>query len=103
MVGAAEGGKTCRKKPRRSKAVPGKRQVSVAGGDLDTALPCVLIPEVVETVVYQDTISIRTSGHRDMHDITDQVTRIVQASGIRTGVAHVFNIGSTGAIGTIEF
>jgi len=54
-------------------------------------------------MVYQATISIGTSGHRDMHDITDQVTRIVQASGIRTGVAHVFNIGSTGAVGTIEF
>ena len=54
-------------------------------------------------MVYQETISIRTSGHRDMHDITDQVTQIVQASGIRTGVAHVFNIGSTGALGTIEF
>ncbi len=54
-------------------------------------------------MVYQDTISIRTSGHRDMHDITEQVTRIVRASGVRTGVAHVFNIGSTGALGTIEF
>ena len=54
-------------------------------------------------MVYQDTITVRTSGHRDMHDITDQVMRIVQASGVRTGVAHVFNIGSTGAVGTIEF
>jgi len=54
-------------------------------------------------MVYQDQISLRTSGHRDMHDITDQVARIVESAGIRTGIAHVFNIGSTGALGTIEF
>lgn len=38
-----------------------------------------------------------------MHDITGWVTEIVRNSGIATGTAHVFNIGSTGAIGTIEF
>jgi secondary thiamine-phosphate synthase enzyme len=54
-------------------------------------------------MVYQDQISLRPSGHRDMHDITDQVARIVESAGIRTGIAHVFNIGSTGALGTIEF
>ena len=31
-----------------------------------------------------------TSGHRDVHDITAQVARIVAHSGIRTGAAHVF-------------
>jgi secondary thiamine-phosphate synthase enzyme len=54
-------------------------------------------------MVYEGQISIRTSGHRDMHDITDQVARIVESAGIRTGVAHAFNLGSTGALGTIEF
>ncbi|MDM8007460.1 MAG: secondary thiamine-phosphate synthase enzyme YjbQ [Phycisphaerae bacterium] len=54
-------------------------------------------------MTHQDRIDIRTSGHRDMHDITEQVARIVQASGIRTGIAHLFNIGNTGALGTIEF
>ena len=38
-----------------------------------------------------------------MHDITGQVQEIVRQSGIAVGVAHVFNIGSTGAIGAIEF
>jgi secondary thiamine-phosphate synthase enzyme len=38
-----------------------------------------------------------------MHDITDQVSRIVRESGVQKGIAHVFNLGSTGAIGTIEF
>jgi secondary thiamine-phosphate synthase enzyme len=38
-----------------------------------------------------------------MQDITEHVARIVAESGIRTGTAHVFNVGSTAAIGTIEF
>ena len=38
-----------------------------------------------------------------MHDITDKVAAVVTASGIQTGTVNVFNIGSTGAIGTIEF
>ena len=38
-----------------------------------------------------------------MHDITGEVTRIVAASGIRMGTVHVFNVGSTAAVGTIEF
>lgn len=59
--------------------------------------------EAAENMVYQDAISIRTSGHRDMHDITEQVAQIVASAGVRTGIAHVFNIGSTGTLGTIEF
>ena len=54
-------------------------------------------------MVHQDQIQIETSGHRDMHDVTAEVGRIIAASGIRTGTAHVFNVGSTGAISTIEF
>lgn len=46
---------------------------------------------------------MQTRGHRDMQDLTDQVAAIVERSGIQTGLAHVFNIGSTGALGTIEF
>ncbi len=38
-----------------------------------------------------------------MHDLTDEVAAIVISSGIKTGVVHVFNIGSTAAVGTIEF
>ena len=46
---------------------------------------------------------VSTRGHGDMQDLTEKVAKIVASSGIRTGVAHVFNVGSTGAIGTIEF
>jgi len=38
-----------------------------------------------------------------MHDLTSEVAEVVSASGIRIGTVNVFNIGSTGAIGTIEF
>jgi secondary thiamine-phosphate synthase enzyme len=54
-------------------------------------------------MTYQDRFAVQTSGHRDIHDITQQVAEIVARSGVRVGIAHVFNVGSTGAIGTIEF
>jgi secondary thiamine-phosphate synthase enzyme len=38
-----------------------------------------------------------------MHDLTAQVAAIVAASGIQTGTVNVFNVGSTAAVGTIEF
>src|SRR5215475_5826467 len=54
-------------------------------------------------MTYQREIELQTSGHRQMHDLTDEVAEAVSASRIQTGVANVFNVGSTGAIGTIEF
>lgn len=54
-------------------------------------------------MTHQDRFSLSTTTHGQMHDITAQVAEIVRASGIRTGTAHVFNVGSTGAVGTIEF
>ncbi len=54
-------------------------------------------------MVYQQRFTISTSGHRDLHDITDQVAEVVANSGVRTGLLHVFHVGSTGAIGAIEF
>jgi len=38
-----------------------------------------------------------------MHELTDEVAQVVSESRIRSGVANIFNVGSTGAIGTIEF
>lgn len=51
----------------------------------------------------QKTIIVQTSGHRDIHEITEEVDRIVRRAGIKTGTAHIFNTGSTGVIGLIEF
>ena len=52
---------------------------------------------------YQRQISVNTKGHGDMHDLTDQVAAVVTSSGIQTGTVNVFNVGSTAAVGTIEF
>ncbi len=38
-----------------------------------------------------------------MQDLTDEIARIVSTSCVQSGVVHIFNLGSTGAIGTIEF
>lgn len=38
-----------------------------------------------------------------MHDLTEEVVSVVNASRIRTGIVHIFNIGSTAALGVIEF
>ena len=54
-------------------------------------------------MIYQREIQLETKGHRQMHDLTDKVRKIVSASRVRTGIVHIFNVGSTGAVGTIEF
>jgi secondary thiamine-phosphate synthase enzyme len=54
-------------------------------------------------MVVQGQISRRTRGHRDMHDLTDELARVVGGSGVASGVAHLFVVGSTAALGTIEF
>lgn len=54
-------------------------------------------------MTHQQQISVRTRGHRDIHDLTERVSAIVADSGVRKGIANVFNIGSTAAVGTIEF
>jgi len=53
--------------------------------------------------MHQKTLSISTRGHGHMQDITEKVLQIVTASGIKTGLANIFNVGSTGAVGLIEF
>jgi secondary thiamine-phosphate synthase enzyme len=54
-------------------------------------------------MTYQTEITLQTTGHRDMHNITQDITAGVQESGIQTGTAHLFNIGSTAIIGMVEY
>ena len=54
-------------------------------------------------MTYQKQISVTTKGHGDMHDLTEQIAGIVESSRIKTGTVDVFNVGSTAALGTIEF
>lgn len=54
-------------------------------------------------MVHQERITVSTKGHRDIHDITREVATIIQRSRITTGMVQVFNVGSTAALGGIEF
>lgn len=54
-------------------------------------------------MIHQQQLTIETTGHRHMHDLTPEVARVVEAAGVEQGIVNVFNVGSTGAIGTIEF
>ncbi|HAA04645.1 MAG TPA: secondary thiamine-phosphate synthase enzyme [Syntrophobacteraceae bacterium] len=54
-------------------------------------------------MVFQEVLMASTRGHGDMHDLTQEVARIVAASKIKIGTAHIFNVGSTGAVGMIGF
>jgi secondary thiamine-phosphate synthase enzyme len=54
-------------------------------------------------MVYQEQFSFETKGHRSMADLTDQVVAVVGRSGVKTGIVQVFCVGSTAAVGAIEF
>ena len=54
-------------------------------------------------MVYQEEVRIKTAGEGDIVDITGLVEAVVRRSGISDGVAHVFAIGSTAAISTMEY
>jgi len=54
-------------------------------------------------MVQQEQFTIQTRGHGQMDDLTARVADVVRRSKIKTGTAQVFTVGSTGAIGTIEF
>ena len=54
-------------------------------------------------MVHQQHLAFSTNGHRHMLDVTGDVAEAVRRSGIRVGTAHVFCVGSTAALGAIEF
>ena len=54
-------------------------------------------------MVHQERFTIQTKGHREMHDVTGRVAEAVGRSGIQTGVAHLFSVGSTAAVSVVEF
>jgi secondary thiamine-phosphate synthase enzyme len=54
-------------------------------------------------MVFQQRLTLQTDGHRHMHDITGELSEVVRQSGIATGVVQVFSVGSTAAVGVIEF
>ncbi len=54
-------------------------------------------------MIHQKQITFHTTGHGHMHDLTSEVARAVAESGSTVGIVHIFNVGSTGAIGAIEY
>jgi secondary thiamine-phosphate synthase enzyme len=46
----------------------------------------------------QEIITIRTSHHNGLYDITEPVKRIVTVSGVKTGLVNVYVQGATAAI-----
>jgi len=54
-------------------------------------------------MVTSDFIEMKTRGHADLLDITDEVAARVRASDIGSGIVTVFCPGSTGALTTIEY
>jgi secondary thiamine-phosphate synthase enzyme len=55
------------------------------------------------SMVYGMSFSLRTKGFSDVKDITGEVQSIVSRSGIKAGLAHIFVLGSTASISTIEY
>ena len=48
-------------------------------------------------------ISLRTQGNADIHDVTNQVANAVSNSGLTAGLVTVFCPSSTSALTTIEY
>lgn len=65
--------------------------------------PQALPVRVISMPTVREKLTLMTAGHRDMHDITSQVAAVVERSGIRTGLVHIFNVGSTAVVGTVEY
>jgi secondary thiamine-phosphate synthase enzyme len=53
--------------------------------------------------VYHDTIKVKSKGENDIIDITNNLQRCIDESGLNNGICCVFVPGSTGTISTIEF
>ncbi|MEM4021306.1 MAG: secondary thiamine-phosphate synthase enzyme YjbQ [Nitrososphaerota archaeon] len=54
-------------------------------------------------MVHQEEITFRTRGEGDVVNITSEVENVIKRSGVRNGVVHVFAVGSTAAVSTIEY
>ncbi len=54
-------------------------------------------------MIFQTELTISTTGHRYIEDLTARIERAVKESGIKTGIVNICNVGSTAAVGTIEY
>jgi secondary thiamine-phosphate synthase enzyme len=54
-------------------------------------------------MVHQRQLHFETSDHGQMTDLTARIAEVARESGISTGVAQVFSVGSTSAVSVVEF
>jgi len=54
-------------------------------------------------MVVTETLKVKTKGNCDIVDITGQIEQAVERCGLENGLVVVFNVGSTGAITTVEY
>ena len=54
-------------------------------------------------MVISEQLELSTKGDADIHDITGEVGRLVQGSGVRDGVVTIFTPSATSALTTIEY
>lgn len=53
--------------------------------------------------VFQSEIQLKNTRETEIVDITSELERVVQKSGLKSGILSVFIAGSTGAIITLEY
>lgn len=54
-------------------------------------------------MIHGTEIRVRTRGFSEIHDLTAEVRRVVDESGVAEGLVNVFAVGSTASITTIEY
>lgn len=54
---------------------------------------------IIETYDYH----IQTKGFSDIHDVTSRVNEFIRISEVREGFCHIFSVGSTASVSTMEF
>lgn len=53
--------------------------------------------------IYSEEIAINSEGFSEIKNVTSRVSTIAKESGFNEGIVHIFPIGSTASISTIEF
>lgn len=53
--------------------------------------------------IFSKEISINSEGYSEINNITAEIEKVARESGFREGMIHIFPIGSTASISTIEF
>ncbi|MBP3191792.1 secondary thiamine-phosphate synthase enzyme YjbQ [Natronogracilivirga saccharolytica] len=54
-------------------------------------------------IISTSDIHLKTKGFSDIHDLSGKVDKAVRDSGVKEGFCHVFAVGSTASISTMEF